>query len=98
MRILIGHQRAYEVERICPTSEDGKRVLREHPVSELYIDYFLDGRLNGIEILHWAFSHKVFPSRITLVTNRLHFRDAMGRSILERGYVTNDGINYLKHH
>ena len=96
MRILIGHQRAYDVQRICPTATDGKRVLREHAVTELYIDHFLGRGDSGKDILYWAFSHDIWPSKVTLVSNRVHERDAMGKTLKDHGYLTSDGINFLK--
>ena len=96
MRVLVGNQRAYLVERICSTVDEGKRILKQCTVTELFIDYFLDGKTTGTEVLQWAFKQKVYPSKITLITNRVHLRNEMAKTIQTKGYVTIDGINYLK--
>ena len=97
MRILIGHQHAYAVERICPTARDGKRTLKEFSVSELYLDYAIGGKENGEDILRWAVKNNVVPHKVVLVCNRLHVRQSMGHVLTQRGYLTMDGINFLRH-
>lgn len=95
MRVLIGHQHAYPVERICPTLQEGKRILREQPVNHVFIDYNIDRNGSGDDILRWAFTHKVFPHKVTLVTNKVDQRSQMGRTLVAQGYVTIDGINFI---
>ena len=94
MRIMIGSKHAYSVDRICPTARDGKRALREHDVTVLYLDYFLGCRDTGADILKWALQQNIAPPRIVLVTNKPDCREDMGRTLITRGYRTVDGINY----
>jgi len=96
MRLLVGQERPYSVDKMCTNSSDCKRLLAGEKVVELYIEKHLEGYESGEDILEWAFRRNIWPPKITLIGRRIHERLTMGKALVGYGYHSRDGVNYLR--
>ena len=72
MRLLIDDIRdSYDVDIVARNWTDGKKFLKECPISVLYLDHDLGEELEkrtGYDILEWGLHYGYIPNKVVLVT------------------------------
>lgn len=96
MWLLIDDERNLNTEAIARTAEAGRKLLAVGGWECVCFDHDLGGPESGYDVLIWGLERDYIPSQVQLVTANPVGRQNM-RAVLEvAGYVTRDGINFLK--
>lgn len=94
--LLIDDLKTLGVENIARTAKAGLKMLRENPVTHVYLDHDLGdvGAPTGYDVLTRALLEGILPEYVQLVTHNPVGRQNMERALENEGYVKSG--NYWK--
>jgi hypothetical protein len=97
MRLAISRSGVYHADFYCVDTRSAKRVLREHDISIVAIDYHLVGRDTGCDIIDWAIKNNVLPSYVVLIEYDRFKRVRLAKELKMGGYSSVDETTFIKH-
>ena len=97
---IIDDIRELNCQYVAKTGWDGIEMMREHieEIGVLCLDHDLGDAhaMNGFDVLYRLMLEGLVPDRVQLVTSNPVGRTNMGNLLLDRGYESRDGINFIK--
>lgn len=97
MWLLIDDERDLNTEVIARTPEAGRRLLAIGGWACLCLNHDLACEESGYDVLVWALERDLVPARVQLVTSNPAGRQNMRAALVASGYVTRDGIHFMRH-
>ena len=85
--LLIDDMKDLGVENVARTASQGKQMLRDNPVTHLYIDHDLGCKESGYDIVNWAIEQKLLPRWIQIVSHNPVGVQNIERALKAEGYV-----------
>ena len=96
MRLAITQSGFYNADMYCSDAKQAKKILKEHPISILAIDFYLKGRSNGSDIIQWAHRANVLPAYVILLERDRSKRSTLANSLASIGFRTSDMTTFIK--
>lgn len=97
MRLAISKRGFYHADIYCKDSVFAKRALRENSISIVAVDYFLNGRDNGKNVIAWAIEKNVLPQFVVITESDRTKRQLLMSALIDGGYCSPDGTTFMKH-
>ncbi|MBU2706456.1 hypothetical protein KCM76_10685 [Zooshikella marina] len=98
MRVAVSKRGNYNADIYCNDGNSAKKILNEHSVSILAIDFYLNGRHNGKVILEWAREKNLLPRFVVITESDRDKRVLLALTLTRSGYRTADGTTFIKGH
>lgn len=98
MFVLIDDERNMGADIICRTPDGAKEVLwdMQGKLYVLGIDHDLGYTETGHDLIKWAIARGILSNTVQLVTMNPAGGMAMALTLRDAGYITNDGLNFVK--
>lgn len=93
--LLIDDIKDLNIENVARNATDGKIMLRDNPVTHLYIDHDLGEEESGYDIVNWALENDCLPPYVQIVSYNPVGRDNIIRALENAGYVKKNSF-YVK--
>ncbi len=97
MRLAISKHGFYHADVYCRDSDYAKKMLRENAISIVAVDYFIDGRENGQNVISWAIKKNVLPQFVVITEKDRTKRMVLMSALMDGGYCSPDGTTFMKH-
>ena len=96
MRVAVSKRGNYQADVYCADGGSAKRTLKENQVSVLAVDFYLNGRENGISLLEWARDKQLLPQFVVIIESDRNKRVQLALALTKSGYSTLDGATFVK--
>lgn len=96
MRLAVSKRGSYCADVYCADGRSAKRVLREHRVCILAVDFYLKGRESGKTVLEWAEERHLLPQFVVITESDREKRALLAQQLTESGYSTADDTTFIK--
>jgi hypothetical protein len=96
MRLAIARSSFYNADVYCQDSRLAKKILREHPVSIMAIEFDLVGRENGCDVIQWGKRVNVLPEYIVLIERDRVRRTYLVNALCNAGFRSGDNTTFFK--
>ena len=97
MRLSVSKRGMYHADTYCRNTLTAKKCLKEKFVSILAVDFYLDGRENGSDLISWGLINGRLPQFVVITESDRSKRFLLGRALQIGGYRSGDGTTYFKH-
>lgn len=96
MWLLIDDERNLNTDAIARTPEAARKLLSFGGWDCVCFDHDLGCSESGYDVLVWGLDVGFIPKQVQLVTSNPVGRQNMRLALENKGYVTKDGINFLR--
>jgi len=98
MWLIIDDQKDLGCDVIARTAEAGRAILTcmGFKFDCLCIDHDLGGKETGLDVLKYGIESETLPEHIQLVTHNPVGRENMKNFLLDNGYFSVNGIDFMK--
>ncbi|WP_086930893.1 hypothetical protein [Agarilytica rhodophyticola] len=96
MRVALSKRESYHADIYCNDSSTAKKVLREHYISILAIDFYLNGHDNGRALIEWARQKRLLPQFVVVTESDRGKRALLALELTKSGFNTADGTTFIK--
>lgn len=97
MRLAVSKRGSYHADLYCSDSHSAKKVLNQHCISALAIDFYLRGREQGVDVIRWGIQRNSLPPCVVIIENDRNKRSELATALSKGGYSSADGTTFIKH-
>ena len=98
MLLAVTKNNARQAHFLCDEAGEAKQYLQRHAITQMSVDYYLNGRENGYQFLSWSIQKGLLPAYVVLTETSQRYRKVMATLLSSQGYRSADGINYMRYH
>jgi hypothetical protein len=98
MRLALTKYQHRHADIFCDEARKAKQHLQRHSITQVTIDYYLNGRESGHQFICWAIRKCLMPQHVLLTEANIERRKAMGFLLERNGYRSADDMNFMKYH